>query len=401
VRDAKGDFRKKPEAPSACGVAVEAERDENRPMAKPTYDSVTRLSDKLHRQYTAEYAGKPRHTRPLEPIERILAKTRALAGKASKLKGPRGREVERVVKERLALYAQERDAIAEARFEDPSVAELHGLSQRINRALALWRRHFSGRNRLVVDLPLLDQIIGDLQAAKPRLEALLEVKRSLDLSAALNTVETQLLVIADERSEILKARKNATPEQLDAALPARANRCFDAVRVHFTGYARATCEPDRLRGIVTRLEAVAEAMRAAPDPAVHADNLKIVSERVAPLGAEADEIAKALAETPARDRANLLGAAANRIIELYAEHFAGQSRLTRNLGLLSDMCDRLGAIRDQMEALLPEDETITPNNLHIVETRLAAYEQEWVEIAKAKASEQKGSGDDPLGGFLK
>ncbi|TNF27487.1 MAG: hypothetical protein EP329_19330 [Deltaproteobacteria bacterium] len=370
-------------------------------MAKPTYDSVTSLSDKLHRQYSAEYAGKPRHTRPLEPIERLIVKARALLAKAAKLKGPRGREIEKTVRDRLGLYTTERDAIASARYEDPSVSEMHSLSQSINRALASWRRHFSGYNRLIVDLALLDRLVADLAAAKPRLEALMEVRRSLELTGALNTVETQLVLIADERSEIVKARKNATPEQLSAALAARANRCFDQVRVHFTGHTRATCEPDRLHAVVAQLRAVVADMRAAPDAEVHAANVQAIEERLPGLTTEADAIAESVAETSPRDRANLLGAAANRIFELYTEHFAGQSRLTRNLVLLSDMCDRLGSIRDQMERLLPDDDTLTPNNLHIVETRLASYEQEWVEIAKAKASERPADTGDPLGGFLK
>ncbi|PKN58594.1 MAG: hypothetical protein CVU56_04950 [Deltaproteobacteria bacterium HGW-Deltaproteobacteria-14] len=370
-------------------------------MAKPTYDSVSRLADKLHRQYQAEYAGKPRHTRPLEPIERVIGKMRALAGKAAKLAGPKGREVEKIVTDRLALYVHERDAIAAARFEDPSVAEMHGLSQGINRALALWRRHFSGQNRLVVDLSLLDQIVSALAAARPRLAALLEEKRSLELSGALNTVESELMLIADERSEIEKARRNATPEQRAAALATRANRWLDQVRIHFTGHPRASCEPERLREIVRRLEAIAEEMRAPEHAAAHADNVALIAERTPALAAEADAIAAAIAAAKPREVASVLGAAANRIIELYAEHFAGQSRATRNLSLLGDLCDRLGSIRDQMAGLLTDDDTVTANNLHIVESRLEAYEQEWVEIAKAKASQATGTPEDPLGGFLR
>ena len=83
-------------------------------MAKPTVDSVSRLAEKFHRQYQAEYAGKPRHSRPLEPLERLIAKLRDLAHKAKKLPGERGRELAKVVSERLELYARERDAIAAA-----------------------------------------------------------------------------------------------------------------------------------------------------------------------------------------------------------------------------------------------------------------------------------------------
>ena len=369
-------------------------------MAKPTYDSVGRLADKLHRQYQFDYAGKPRHTRTLEPIERLIGKMRGLADKATKLPGPKGRELEKIVKERLDLYLTERDAIASARFDDPSVAETHQLSQRINRALALWRRHFAGRDRLVVDVALLDAIRADLAAAQPRLAALLEQKRSLELSGALNTVETQLMLIADERGEIDKARRGAPPDRQTAALAARANLCLDEVRVHFTGHTRVSCEPARLRAVVRRLEAIAAEMRAPEHAATHAANLALITERVPPLAAEAEAIEAAQAAAAPRDVANVLGAAANRIFELYSEHFAGQSRGTRNLGLLGDLCDRLGSIREQMERLLGEEDTVTPNNLHIVESRLAAYEQEWVEISKVKAGEAKGTPEDPLGGWL-
>ena len=356
-------------------------------MAKPTVDSVSRLAEKFHRQYQAEYAGKPRHSRPLEPLERLIAKLRDLAHKAKKLPGERGRELAKVVSERLELYARERDAIAAARFEDPSVGELHGLSQRINRAMALWRRRVAGHDRLVVELELVDAIAAALAAARPRLAAQLEAKRTLELSGALNTVETQLMLIADERGEIDKARRNASPEQRAAALAGRANVAFDELRVHFAGHARLTCEPDRLRALIARFEAIVAEMRAPEHAAAHAPNITLIEGQLPGLVAEVAALASAHAAASDRDRAHALGAAANRVFELYGEHFAGQARGTRNLRLLGDLCDRLDAVRGQMEALLAADDPINAKNLPIVETRLAAYEQEWVEIAKVKAAQ--------------
>lgn len=368
-------------------------------MSKPTYDSVLRTSDKLQRQYRVDYAGKPRHTRPLEPIERLIAKSRALAKKASRLAGPRGREIEKTVRERLALYEQERDAIAKARFEDPSVGELHRLSLQINRAVARYRRHFAGRDRLVVDLALLDAILADLAAARAPLEALLEGARSLELTGTLNLVETQLAVLGDERAQILQARREADPERLAAALVARLDRELDRVRVHFAGHHRLTCEPERLRAIATRLDALAAELAASPHADAHADARATAVEQLPGLRAEVDAIAATHAAARPRERAHALGAAANHIFGLYAEHFAGQNRATRNLRLLGDLCERLDAILGQMLALDPDD-PINAKNVGVVEDRLAAYEREWVEVAKARDA-ARPAGADPLAGLLR
>jgi len=247
----------------------------------------------------------------------------------------------------------------------------------------------------------VDAVIATLKAAQPRLSALLEQKRTLDLSAALNTVDTQLLVFTDERAEIDKARRNATDAQRAAALAGRANLALDDVRVHFAGHARITCEPERLRAIVARLTAIAEEMRDPAHAEGHAANIALIAERLPGLVSEADAIAQALDAAPARDIAHALGGAANRIFELYAEHFAGQARPTRNLRLLGDLCDRLASVRDQMARLGVSDDPINARNLPIVDSRLEAYEQEWIEIAKAKAAAQPQKGQDPLAGWLK
>jgi hypothetical protein len=87
-----------------------------------------------------------------------------------------------------------------------------------------------------------------------------------------------------------------------------------------------------------------------------------------------------------RDRSNQLGMVANQLFQIYQREFAGQARATRNLQLLSDLCDRLGELSELMtEHDTATEEPLNRKNMPTVDERLRRYESEWMEIAKAKA----------------
>lgn len=354
-------------------------------MAKATLASIRTLSDKLHNRWTREFAGKPRHTRDLAELEKILEKAAVLAKKAKGIPGEKGDALEKVVVERLQLYRAERDAIAEAQFDRPEIAEIHALGLAVDRALSIWRRHYAGRDRRTRDLWRLDAIIGTLAQALPRLEALAEhpeVKKD-----SLDSLRGQLELLKDERGEIDKLRRTAEPAVKVNALLAEAQSALDQYRVHFAGQPRPTCAPARLRRIIAMLEAItAELATLTPDDD---KNLPVLLKSLELWRAEVPELDKAIANVAPRDVSNQLGLVANQLFQVYQREYAGQARVTRNLQRLSEVCDRLAEIAELMARHdAAHAEPVNRRNMPVVDERLRRYEAEWTEIAKAKAQAQ-------------
>ncbi|MFU8806979.1 MAG: hypothetical protein ACNA8W_24440, partial [Bradymonadaceae bacterium] len=84
--------------------------------------------------------------------------------------------------------------------------------------------------------------------------------------------------------------------------------------------------------------------------------------------------------------AGSLGAEANALMAEYREHFAGKDRATRDLGLLSRLCDGMRDITLQMEALEKRDPSdVNARNLNIVLDSWSMYEAEYKRVEQARA----------------
>jgi hypothetical protein len=380
-------------------------------MAKATIQSVMEQSDKLHGRWMRDFAGKPRHTRDLDELEKLIEKSSVLLKKAKGLPGEKGDQVEKTVAERLKLYQNERTAIAEAKFVRPEVAEIHALAQTVERAFAVWRRHYGGKDRRTRDLPLLERTIERLDAAVKRLNELAdqpEVKKD-----QLPTIISQHEVMKDERGEIEKLRKSLVPAQQPVHLLAEAQAKIDRYRIHYAGQPRLSCSLALMDTLIADLERVTSELKTirssfgtpaegTPEAQLKPQldqNLTIVEQHLAGFKRERTLIDEAASKATPREFTTSLGAAANQIFKTWDQHFAGQNRTTRDVKLLSDMCDRLTDIAEQMTALdARTEEPINRRNLGLVDERLRLFESEWVEIVKAKnaAEEQAALGALPM-----
>jgi len=350
---------------------------------KATLASIRLQSEKLHKQWTRDFAGKPRHTRDLAELEKLLEKATALARKAKGIPGEKGDALERGVVQRMTLYRTERDAIAEAQYDRPEVGEIHRQSQRVDRALALWRRHYAGRDRRTRDLTRLDDMIATLSLAVPRLEALSdqpEVDRQ-----RLDGLLGQFEVLKDERGEIEKLRRQLEPAQRSGYLLAEAQSALDQYRVHFAGQPRPTTSVARLDRLIGMLTRVVSELGAPGLAESQGNNLQLLQQHLTAWQAERPQLVRARASTSARDLSSLLGQVALQLGEIYQRGFAGKERASCDLQVLSDVCDRLTEVLELMEA--HDQETAEPlnrKNLALVDERLRRYETEWGEIAKAQ-----------------
>lgn len=364
-------------------------------MSKTTLASTKALSDKLHGRWMREFAGRSRHTRDLPTLDKLIEKANSLARKSKGLKGEQADEIEKMLLDRLRMYRQERTLIAEAVYERPEIAEVHGLGLEIDRSLACWRRHFAGRDRRTRDLVLLDLAITRMTKGLARMRELAPTNPDLVKAEQLDSLQGQLEVFKDERSEIDKARRGIAEGDRAALLVVEAQQALDRYRVHFAGQPRIACSLLRLDAIIALLARVKAELEALPEGvrAPQNENLMVLTNELAARREERAAIADALAETTPRERGGQLGLVANQLFQVYAREFAGKDRATRNLQLLGSMCDRLTDLAEQMAELdRASDDPINRKNRPVVEDRERAYEREWVAIAQAKAEQAAKQG---------
>jgi hypothetical protein len=371
-------------------------------MSRGTLESLKSLGQKLDARWQREFAGQSRHTRELDVLDRMLEKAAGIVRKARPLKGAAAEDLKAGAAARVELYRKERAAIAEARYEKPETGEAFRLGRDVDADYARWRRHFAGKDRRTRDVALLAGMVARLQAAHLRLTAIAGVHADLVNAEFLRDLGTQVELLRDEHGEILKARKILVGADRVIAAIAIGHGLVLRYRTHFAGQARTSADSALLETLIGTLEvtlADADAALAAGgegggplDLATHPQGEAIRADLEA-IRADLDlwrneraAIRAAHEEAGPEARAGALATVANALFARYQEHFAGQPRATRDLDLLSMLCDRLTDVDSQMRALfLRTSDPVLRRNQALVEDRLRVWETEWIEIGRAKA----------------
>jgi len=366
-------------------------------MSKASYASLKETSDKLENRWQREFAGRPRHTRDLAVLDKMIEKATATARKAKVLKGDAADQLKVSVASRLNLYLTERAAIAEAIFDRPEIAAVHDTGRAIDAVYAEWRRHFAGQNRGTRDVARLEDLVTRLTAYETEMNAIAESQPDLVKPEGVMDVGAQLQLFQEELVELKKAREGVAGKDRLVNAFSEAQQALDRYKAHFAGQPRATCDPTIMAAIIARLKGAltildgANGTDAAEIEGFEA-NRTTVGQQLALYESELGLVKTARDTAPPRDAGGLLAQSANAIFETYQKNYAGQSRHTRDLRLLSDLCDRLADIGAQMKICADEvaDQSLRKNE-EIVGDRRRLYENEWVEIAKAKAEAAKAT----------
>lgn len=360
-------------------------------MTKPTLPDLKERADSVYQSYTANFAGKPRPTRDLDLLGRLIGDLRGVVDDARTLmNGDRNPAVLAFIEtatENLARYENEREMITQAQ-RDPLTVEAARLASRANRIFDTYRRHFAGRDRSTRDRMLLHELTVELEELERRMKSLLE-QGSQSTRADLDTVTQQLSLYRQEVTNIARAQTVGTPEEVGSRLAQLANAQFQLYRDHFAGKSRLSRRPGLLARMIANLEEYQEEMRELRDEGYRSDandrNIDTIQQNLTLYRTELVEIEKARAEAPVRDLAGALGGAANDVFAEYREHFAGKERRTRDLNLMTKLCDQLRDISLQMRDIDDEIELdINASNLAIVEERWATYEEEYRRIEEAQ-----------------
>ena len=355
------------------------------------------LSD-LHRRlsandvrYALHFAGHPRLTRRPELLASMLADAEAILADVRSLKTGSDRQaITQSAERQRDLYRSERQAVVQLQAQmGPLAREASLLGSRANLLFHRYTRHFAGQNRASRDGTYLRDMIAELSQIHAQMQAILADQDIDGLRADIAVVEGRLVQFRTESTNIAAAQTEAAPDEQAGALANVANNLFAQYKTNFAGLPRVTRRPELLVRLIEALEAVRERMKALQAQGLNDEhnlqNIGIVENR---LQLWTQELAAIRTERQTSSFATMvrdLATATDAELESYGQHFAGQSRRTRDLSKLSDILDRLDEVERQM-ARLDQVQDDADNALHLAVVRdaMTMYQNEYDEIAKVQ-----------------
>jgi hypothetical protein len=362
-------------------------------MARPNLKQIRQEAQSLYTEYGSRFAGKPRATRNLGALDSIIERLEGIIETARALRNG-GRDpalsslLEQAI-ENLEIYEKERDNIAKVQSQGPVVLEGSQLATWANLHFGQYFRHFAGKPRATRDMGLLNEIISELELVETHMKKLLTKQSAESVRADLETVKQNLELYRDERNNILEARQNGTLDEQASYLALIANEQFGVYSFHFGGRPRVSRRAGLLHRIIATLESVREQMGALVDKGLSSEqnrsNMELIASQLETYREELDLVQQAKRDTPADELVGQLGGAANWAMAQYGEHFAGEDRSTRDLELLSRICDELLDLARQMRAVEVEVEgEANEQNLTIVLDNAMLYQNEYEQIQRVQ-----------------
>lgn len=362
-------------------------------MARPNLKKLRQEAQSIYGEYGTRFAGKPRATRDLRAIDSIIERLEKVIKRARMLRNGKTNPalssfLEQAL-ENLETYENERENIRKVQSQGPVVVEGSRLATWANLHFGQYFRHFAGKPRATRDLGLLNEIISELELVESKMKALLAQKDVASVEADLETVQNNLGVYRDERQNILDARNSGGLDEQASYLAMIANEQFAVYNFHFGGRPRVSRRSGLLHRVNSTLQSVYDQMSALEDEGLDSEqnrkNIELIDTQLGTYRDELDKIDEARRGTSRKDLVGQLGSAANWAMAQYNEHFAGKDRASRDLELLSRVCDELLDVARQMRELGADfDSQANEENLVIVLDNLMLYQNEYEEIQQVQ-----------------
>lgn len=156
----------------------------------------------------------------------------------------------------------------------------------------------------------------------------------------------------------------------------------------FSGKSRHSVDAGQLRALIQRVAAAKADLAASGASAESAATVRqALEDRTTLYQNELTAIATAKEMGPNAERFSLEGAAANFVFDRYNRHFAGQSRDTRDLGLLRELIDELSAVHKRMTGIAGKKPPgPMANDMQLVSSNIDRYQAEEREVSQAQAA---------------
>jgi hypothetical protein len=252
-------------------------------------------------------------------------------------------------------------------------------------------RDFAGQSRATRDTEGLDSIVRRTVDVLRRIDEIPVAAQGPQLTALRELVASSKEVYETERRAVDQAKVQGPDADEFSLLATQANFVFARYGRHFAGQDRPSRDTGLLAEMVEDLKTIRKRMQGLSgkkNSQNFARDVEVVAQNLAMYEAELKEIQKAQSEGTESDRASLMALLANNQFGVYRTHFAGQSRTSRRPQLLMRTVDNLKRIRDVMRALSSAkvENEHNEKNVGVVTDNLTMYENELVEIRKARQS---------------
>jgi hypothetical protein len=210
--------------------------------------------------------------------------------------------------------------------------------------------HFAGRPRATRDLVGADVLVSEAK----EICASAETMNGDGAQRLLETARERLTLYVAERKAVLDAHAAGLDAARGVRLGTRANLVFSRYRRHFAGQDRRSRDLSLMEELIAECELLqreAAQLVVSKAPEGLRKDLEIITENLALYRRERSAIIEARSTGTPEERESALANLANRQFELYTLHFAGQSRMSRRVGLLERIRTELSAIADGMAQL--------------------------------------------------
>ncbi|MCA9543485.1 MAG: hypothetical protein KC613_03815 [Myxococcales bacterium] len=196
-------------------------------------------------RYRHHFAGQSRGTRDLGLVGEMVADLQELKDEmgelAEQFSNGELSEARDTLRQNLALYIEERKAIAEARGDGELSDQADRLAGLANDQFGLYQKHFAGKSRLSRRPMLLDRIIEQLLLIHDRMKALQAQGLHADSNKRnIQIVQERVAAYKKELEAVNQARAQTDFPSLVNALGGAANEVFEEYRKHFAGQDRKT-----------------------------------------------------------------------------------------------------------------------------------------------------------------
>ena len=256
----------------------------NDPNAQQHYELVTWISVVAGR-YQRFFAKKSRKTRDVGLLHEISEDAERLYLRVESLGNDANKEMLDSLGNRKKLYANEIEAISQARTQDEPEAIASTLAARANDQFRLYEKFFSGENRVSRRPARMMRMVDNLETILDEMRGLQETAfQNEHNDRNIEIVLERLTFFQKELQEIQVAKSGAQVSELGTALADAANRLLERYQQNFAGKDRRSCELDTLADIIEGLYDIArqmEDLQLMANIAENHKNLRVVLESLA------------------------------------------------------------------------------------------------------------------------
>jgi hypothetical protein len=371
-------------------------------MSQQRIKNIQQRLQQMQQGYQHAFAGHPRASRDPQLLLAWITQLQELLTQVTLLPTHQAKSLKDNIQEKIKLYRKEHTFIIDLQDQNEAVLKYYAYIEWTPLIKYKYARHFAGQSRHTRDIELLKEMVLELKIHRAKLEKhndeyhdLLSDEIHLDLQAHLEQIDQDISLYQNELKTIMQGRDSLDEEQKGNLWAQLANHQFQLYRQHFSQKQRPSRRLDLLERIQENLNQLQNKMSQLHDgfdPKMRDQNIQIVRKNIETYQKEVDQIQQVQNQMTYEEWVNALKKSFESIQTEYTEHFAGQSRTTRDLSLIVQLADELYDVAYQIKPFLQNSpHTDDQNILRTILDQVRNYHQEFMLIKQSQNETTKKS----------